>query len=80
MGAEGAAVGQPDQQVLPAGDDLADGGAGEVEGRQLRDPELAAQQRRAGQGGVHPLGRQPHGVSSGTCPVSLPGVEPAPMV
>jgi phage shock protein A len=58
-------VGQPDQQVLPSGHDLADGDAGQVEGRQLGDAELAAAQAAAGQRGVHPLRGQPHGVSLG---------------
>ena len=37
----------------------------EVEGGQLRQPELAAAQGGAGQRGVHPLGGQPDGVSFG---------------
>ena len=44
--AQRAAVGEPDEQVLAAGDDLADRGAGQVEGGQLRDAELAPAQRR----------------------------------
>ena len=46
VGAQRAAVGQPDQQVLPARHDLADCDAGQVDGRQLRDPELAPAQGR----------------------------------
>ena len=55
--AQGAVVGQADEQVLAAGDHLAHVDTGEVDGGQLRHPQFAAAQRRAGQRGVHPLAR-----------------------
>ena len=72
VGAQRPAVGEPDEQVLPAGHDLAHRGAAQVEGGQLRDAELAPAQRAAGQRGVHPLRGQPHGVSFGHAS-SVPG-------
>jgi hypothetical protein len=65
MGAQGPAVAEPDQQMLPARQDLGDRAARQVEGGQLGQPELAAAQGRAGQGGMHPLRGQPDGVSLG---------------
>ena len=59
-------------RCLPRGHDLADRGAGQVEGGQLGDAELAAAQRAAGQRGVHPLRGQPDGVSLGHAS-SVPG-------
>jgi hypothetical protein len=73
MGAQRAAVGQPDEQVLAARHHLGDRAAGQVEGGQLGEAELAAAQRRAGQRGVHPLRGQPDGVSLGHAP-SVPCV------
>ena len=69
-------------RCLPRGDDLADRRAGQVDGGQLRDAELAPAQRRAGQRGAHPLGGQPDGVSLGHAVPVVPGRDalPAPGV
>ena len=57
--------GSLDQQVLAAGQHLGDVAAGEVERRELGEPELTPAQGRTGQRGVHPLRGQPDGVSLG---------------
>jgi phage shock protein A len=72
VGAQRPAVAETDQQMLAAGDHLGDRRPGQVDGRQLRDAELTAAQRAAGQRGVHPLRGQPDGVSFGH-PSSVPG-------
>ena len=52
-------------RCLPRGTTSVTVRAGQVEGGQLGEPELAPAQRRAGQRGVHPLRGQPDGVSLG---------------
>jgi len=57
--AQRAAVGEAGQQGLAAGDDLADGRAGQVDRGQLWHPQFALGEGGASQGVVHPLGGQP---------------------